>query len=143
MAMTSETNASPVLLCLDLESGSRELAEYAAGFTARCKLPLRILHVLQRRLSDADIEHSRQRLADICREILPGVAPDHIHVATGLPEDHIVEIAARYGAGTILLGRRKRLTVDRIYVGSTTSAVISLASRPVLVVPLRHDSDMS
>jgi len=141
MTSPSETLRRPVLLCLDLEAGSRELAEYAAGFATDCRLPVHVLHVLQSRLDETDRERNRRKLAAICRAILPQVPAGQIHVDEGLPEDCIVANGERIGAGTILLGRRKRRTVDRIYVGSTTSAVISLALRPVLVVPLKVDHD--
>lgn len=140
MASTSENDNRPVLLCLDLEAGSHELAKYAADFATSCKLPVHVLHVLQSRLDETGQERSRRQLAAICQEILPWVPAEHIHVAEGLPEDCIVTNAGEIGAGMILLGRRKRITVDRIYVGSTTSAVISLASRPVLVVPIAVDN---
>ena len=70
---------------------------------------------------------------------MPGLPDDHLHIEVGIPEDVIVAVAQRLASGPILLGRRRRETVERIYVGSTTSAVISLARRPVLVIPLAID----
>jgi len=134
-----DADSPPLLLCLDLEAGSRELARAAARHAARCHWPLHVLHVLQHPLGEADRRHHRERLRALCRECLPGLPDTHLHIEEGLPEDVIVAVAQRLNSGPILLGRRQRETVERIYVGSTTSAVISLARRPVLVIPLATD----
>ncbi len=137
--MTIDAPPRPLLLCLDLEAGSDQLAQYAHAHAARCDLPVHVLHVVQHPLTDDDVARARQRLARLCREHLPAVAAENLLVAHGVPEEAIVELAARLDAGVIVLGRRRRPTVERIYVGSTTSAVISLARRPVLVMPLAAD----
>ncbi len=137
--MPDTDTSPPLLLCLDLEAGSRELAREAARHARRCHWPLHVLHVLQHPLGEADRRHHRERLRALCQEIMPGLPDDHLHVEEGIPEDLIVAVAQRLDSGPILLGRRRRETVERIYVGSTTSAVISLARRPVLVIPLATD----
>lgn len=134
--MTDTANVPPLLLCLDLETGSRELAATAAEYARRCQWPLHVLHVLQSPLGEADRSQHRDRLQALCHDIFPDLPADHLHLEEGLPEDAIVALARRLDSGPILLGRRHRETVERIYVGSTTSAVISLARRPVLVIPL-------
>jgi len=141
MTSTSENDNRPVSLCLDLEAGSHQLAKYAADFATSYRLPVHVLHVLQSRLDETDQERSRRQLAAICQEILPRIPAQPLHVAEGLPEDCIVTKAGEIRTGMILRGHRKRITVDRIYVGSTTSTVIPLASRPVLVVPIAVDND--
>ncbi len=130
---------SPLLLCLDLEAGSDELAAAAAQMAARCALAIRVLHVMQSPLGEADRRHREDQLRALCRKRLPPIAPEHLHLISGVPEDVIIETANRFDTGPILLGRRQRKTVERIYVGSTTSAVIALARRPVLVIPLAVD----
>ena len=137
--MTDTDTTAPVLLCLDLEAGSRELAQVAADYARRCQWPLHVLHVLQSPLAEADRRQHRERLQALCRTISPDLPDDHLHVEDGIPEDVIITVAQRLDSGLILLGRRHRETVERIYVGSTTSAVISLARRPVLVIPLAAD----
>lgn len=137
--MTEHDIDRPLLLCLDLEAGSRELAEAAAAWVRRCGWAVHVLHVLQSPLGEADRQQHRERLRQLCGEVFPGLAGDLLHVEEGIPEDVIVAVAQRLDSGPILLGRRRRQTVERIYVGSTTSAVISLARRPVLVIPLAAD----
>lgn len=68
---------------------------------------------------------------------MSGVPVAAVSVRSGLPEDCIIEYAREEMEGpVIMLGRRERSIADRIYVGSTTSAVISLSEYPVMVVPL-------
>jgi len=137
--MADSHSIPPLLLCLDLEAGSRALAETAADYARRCQWPIHVLHVLQSPLGEADRRQHRERLQALCQAVLPDLPADHLHLEEGVPEDAIVAVAQRLGSGPILLGRRQRETVERIYVGSTTSAVISLARRPVLVIPLAAD----
>ncbi len=134
--MTDTDTTAPMLLCLDLEAGSRELAQAAADHARRCHWPLHVLHVLQSPLAAADRRHHRERLQALCRTVFPDLPDDRLHMADGIPEDVIIATAQHLDSGLILLGRRHRETVERIYVGSTTSAVISQARRPVLVIPL-------
>jgi len=135
-----DTDASPpLLLCLDLEAGSHELARKAASHATRCHWPLHVLHVLQHPLGEADRRHQYEQLHALCQKIMPTLPDDHLHIEEGIPEEMIIAVARRLNSGPILLGRRQRETVERIYVGSTTSAVISLARRPVLVIPLDTD----
>ncbi|HHC72556.1 MAG TPA: universal stress protein [Thiotrichales bacterium] len=137
--MSESDDLPPLLLCLDLEAGSRELACEAARYAARCHMPVRVVHVLQSPLDRRDRAGRLERLQALCHKLLPEVPETHIHLEEGVPEECIVAVAEHYSTGPILLGRRRRQTVERIYVGSTTSAVISLAQRPVLVIPLPVD----
>jgi nucleotide-binding universal stress UspA family protein len=123
-----------MLLCLDLERGSRELAQYAATRARRCQQSILILHVASPRHDD--LESLQKQLNGIAETELAGVEITGILIEQGVPEDHIVAVAQQQATEMIILGRRKRPVVERIYVGSTTSAVLSLAGIPVLVVPL-------
>ncbi|WJW76362.1 universal stress protein [Thiohalobacter sp. IOR34] len=132
--MTESMNRPPsMLLCLDLESDSETLCRMALEYSRRCGQPLQVLHVMQ---AANDEQQCRDRLLALlasCGLSLPAKA---IHIETGTPEERIPEVAARCRVAPVILGRRQRSTVERIYVGSTTSAVISLCRMPVLVIPL-------
>lgn len=131
--MTQPT-PSTLLLCLDLESGSRELALYAAQLAKQCRYTIALLHVAVPKAKN--LHWVRQRLDEIVQHDLAGVTLSMQRIEQGIPEDKIIETAGAEPIDLILLGRRKRPTVERIYVGSTTSAVLSLACKPVMVVPL-------
>ena len=131
-----EQEPAPLLLCLDLEAGSEALARQAAELARRCRRPVRILHVSDGHPAAEERKGIEAALARICEEMLAGIEITGVEIRQGLPEETIVEAAGECDATMILLGRRQRSAVERIYVGSTTSAVISLARRPVLVVPV-------
>jgi len=81
-----------------------------------------------------EVEAELKTLVD---ETLGDVEVQALYLCKGLPEDSIIEYATeKIENPVIILGRRKRSIADRIYVGSTTSAVISLSEFPVMVVPL-------
>ena len=132
----SPDDASPLLLCLDLEAGSEQLIDYAARHSQRCNLPVRVLHASRAALDEKQQQQLQARIHESIDHPLEGLRLQAIDIESGVAEDVIVEVARRHDAGLILLGRRHRTTADRIYVGSTTSAVISLATKPVLVVPV-------
>lgn len=133
--MATETS-SPLLLCLDLEAGSEQLAAYAAAHARRCSRPVRVLHVTPASLDGRHRTRVHQHLQALVDAHLGGIALAGLEVTEEVAEEIIVATAARHDVDLILLGRRQRRTVERIYVGSTTSAVLSLAHRPILVVPI-------
>ncbi len=132
----NEENRPPLLLCLDLEAGSDHLARWAAQLARRCGQRVQVLYVSPVPLSPAQRLEKEQRLQRLLEEPFQGLEIIATELREGVAEEVIVEVARRVDADTILLGRRQRTAVERIYVGSTTSAVISLARRPVLVVPV-------
>ncbi|MDY6990493.1 MAG: universal stress protein [Thermodesulfobacteriota bacterium] len=133
----------PMLLCLDLGQGSEALARYVAARAASCNQPVHVLHVCPKGASRSAIEEARARLDRLVTTLLSHVAVEAVAIRAGLPEETIAAYGEEYPIGPIVLGRRQRSMVERIHVGSTTSAVISLASCPVLVVPLRFSEDIS
>jgi len=54
-----------------------------------------------------------------------------------------VAYAKEYAVDPIVLGRRQRSTIEHIHVGSTTNAMISLATGPVLIVPIGFSENVS
>ncbi len=124
-----------ILLCLDLEEGSRELAEFCKDCAEHWNYPVHVIHVHGD--GGRDIEDVDSDLSVIVEEILNNLRVPAVKILKGLPEEAIIEFANEItSTPIIMLGRRKRRIADRIYVGSTTSAVISLSPYPVLVVPL-------
>jgi len=132
-----------MLLCLDLEQGSDRLVARAAPIAQRWAAPVRIVHATRTALTGPQTKDVMARLHALVDGPLAGHAVDGVELAQGVAEHVIVAAANRCGAIAIVLGRRSRSTVERIYVGSTTSAVISLAQRPVLVLPLDGDESAS
>ncbi|WP_457651417.1 universal stress protein [Rhodocaloribacter sp.] len=134
--MHASPTSGPLLLCVDLEAGSEALARHAGENARACGRAVEVLHVLPPHGPEKEFESARRRLERLARETLSGVRLLGIEIRRGVPEEDLTAYARERGAGIIVLGRRKRPEVERIYVGSTTSAVLSLATCPVLVVPL-------
>lgn len=127
--------AMSILLCLDLEKGSRELAHFCADCAVRWRYPVHVIHAHSH--GGRTIEEVEAELKTVVDETLGAVSVQALCVCKGPPEDSIIEYATeKIENPIIMLGRRKRSIADRIYVGSTTSAVISLSEFPVMVVPL-------
>lgn len=124
----------PILLCLDLEEGSGLLAMQTARYSLRCNQPLHVLHVMTKGRAEKE-KTAMERLKRLVDKSLPDINVEAVVIRHGLPEDDIVAYAQETSASPIVLGRRSR-TREHVYVGSTTSAVISMASAPVLVIPL-------
>lgn len=125
-----------LLLCIDLEAGSTALVRFACSFARRCNQAVRVLHVLPAGMpKDAAVNHGEQLHFLLARMGLE-TAQIPIEILEGIPENAILSAAREHDVDAIILGRRRRSPIERIYVGSTTSAVISQAPCPVLVVPL-------
>lgn len=124
-----------ILVCLDLEAGSAALARYSANLVRQSGGAVHLLHVLTHGATDQPEQRAHRRLSAIIQAQLSAVAIAHIEVRAGIPEDVILQHAQDYNIDLILLGHRRE-SVERIHVGSTTRAVISLTPLPVLVVPL-------
>ncbi len=133
--MMSEKTFGPMLLCLDLEAGSEHLARYTASLAHHCNQAVEVVYASQAsRTPDSQLA-IESRLQQLISTVLAGLDVRHIHIRPGKPETVIPELAIERNVETIVLGRRHRAVVDRIHVGSTTSAVVSQAVCPVLVVP--------
>jgi len=88
-------------------------------------------------------ENAQAHLDRLVTANLADVIVEAVAIRHGLPEETIVAYAKEYAVDPIVLGRRQRSTIERIHVGSTTSAVISLATGPVLIVPIDFSENLS
>ena len=55
-------------------------------------------------------------------------------VESGQPERVILEAAARFGCGTIVVGRSGKTSLDRVIMGSVSNHVVANAKCTVVVV---------
>lgn len=136
MSDNNQNSQPTFLLCIDLEAGSEELAGYAAEKARRCGTTIRVLHVESKRADEESNKDAREHLQELVGRMLGDIGADEVFTERGIPEEVIASRAEEWNVELIILGRRRRQRVVKIYVGSTTSAVISLAPCPILVVPL-------
>jgi len=126
-----------ILLCLDLETGSETLARFVADFFQLDESVLHILYVEPNQSIPARLERAQQQLQNLVAKSMPDLVHGVLAVRTGLPEDAILAYAEEHSVDLLVLGHRQD-SIERIHVGSTTRAVLSLSSSPVLVVPINH-----
>lgn len=77
-----------------------------------------------RELLDAEVEQIRAA----------GGAVAQAHLGLGAPDQEIVELAEKLGAGLIVIGSRGRGGIRRALMGSVSDSVVRHAHCPVLVV---------
>lgn len=129
-------DTNTILLCLDLEEGSRELAEYCNQCAQDWDYVVEVIHIHSD--EGQETNDAESYLKALVNETLNNVKVSTVKVVVGSPEEHIIDFANKLSnTPVIMLGKRKRRIADRMYVGSTTSAVITLSNYPVLVVPLK------
>ena len=129
-----------ILLCLDLEAGSRVLCRYAAELGRHCNDQLQVLHVFSAVLDGEARPRLQKKITSLLDQAGINSGRVEITLAEGIPDEIIPAHAQAQDIDLILLGRRRRSRIEKIYVGSTTSAVISLSSIPILVVPLARET---
>ncbi len=125
----------PILLCLDLEAGSEELARHCTAYVKLLRKPLHVLYVL-RRSGLEDEESARRRLREFVSGTISDVEVSTMSVRRGDVEEEIVNYIKEKDVDITVLGHRHKARRERIYVGSTVKTVISLAPGPVLIVPI-------
>jgi nucleotide-binding universal stress UspA family protein len=125
----------PILLCLDLEAGSEELARYAASYTKQSGQPLHVLHIIPQSSSEEE-DAARERLKKLADNTLAGVKIEALVAQRGAIEEQIVNFITEKDLDIVILGHRHKAKRERVYVGSTVRTVISLAPGPVLVIPI-------
>lgn len=126
----------PVILCLDLEAGSETLAVKGAEFAKGLGQALWILYVMPEKSRESE-EEALGRLKGLVEKTLGGLdIIKDLNVRRGKVEESIVDYIKEKAARIVILGHRHRARRERVYVGSTTKTVISLAPAPVLVVPI-------
>jgi len=141
MIKKSELDNQSLLLCIDLEKGSDQLVQYAAQHAQRCGSTTQVLYVSRKELNKATRERILSHLHNLVDQPFADLPIKSIKVEAGIIEEIIVNTARHNCVELILLGRRQRSRVERIHVGSTTRAVIALACRPVLVIPVDHPAE--
>ncbi len=143
--LTADDFAGPVILATDLGPTSVAAARFAVAFARQVQRPLVCAHVGQPRWSE-DLELTPQSLslraayrARVEREARDWAAehcPDaRLVVGYGDPAEVLPALTGRAAASLLVLGSRRPGLLERVFVGSTASAVASAASCAVAVVP--------
>ena len=143
-----------VLAALDLDAGCGVVLSRAAQVASLRAARLIVLHVIDAEHGSAAVSPARagkddppeqlrrQAVAAIDTLVIEsGRGPDtSVRVEFGQPHEVITRVACEQGAGVIVVGPGKGLTIRNRLLGSTADRVIRTAPAPVLVV--RKASDM-
>jgi nucleotide-binding universal stress UspA family protein len=120
--------------------------EVADDYAQRLSLPIVLLHVIDEELDALVAETQRQRLIQThktaARERLEEVSrkvfvqpPSQVLIEVGNPARRICEVATKTHAQLLVVGTRGHGRLGSAILGSTVTALLHLATIPVLVVP--------
>ncbi|MCW5721304.1 MAG: universal stress protein [Devosia sp.] len=104
---------------------------------SRSEIGMSLPHDIYERLGKADAAKARHILDEataIARR--HGPVEKAIHIPNEEPYAGILEAAREEGADLIVLASRSKTLMDRIFIGSQASKVLSLAPIPVLVLKI-------
>lgn len=132
---------SRILFPTDFSETAEKALQYVAAIAKERKVPVTLLHVLgQQKMDPAEArsaDEAARFLLDAKKARLEkaGATEVEIALATGTPEERIVE-AAREGAfSLIVIGFKGKGMVREVLMGSVAHAVARHAAVPVLFIP--------
>jgi nucleotide-binding universal stress UspA family protein len=122
-----------VLAAIDLGPFSARVLRHAAGFARLMSAQLKVLYVTP---DPSPGDHAR--VMEACAERGPyevDLAAADVVVRAGRVSDEIHREAVRVGAALVVLGSRGHGGLARLFLGSTSEAVLRNAPAPILLVP--------
>lgn len=126
--------SEPLVLCaVDLGPSTSRVLHHAVGFSRVLGAGLKILHVGADESADL-----RTRVLAECERAAPyeaSIHEDSVILATGRVSDAIQQAAVRHGATLLVVGSRGYGGIARLLLGSTSEALLGVATAPVLLVP--------
>ena len=139
-----------ILVPIDFSDCSRAALRYAVQTAARLEAALFLLYVAEtnpagwqfepRHLPDleADLRHlAREKLAQLIKEEIPDATASEALIRAGRPDAEILEVAKRLKVELIVMATHSNDS-HQGQLGTTAGRVASLATCPVLLVPLKE-----
>lgn len=136
-----------ILLPTDGTKGTRRAVDHAVALAAEHGARLHALYVVDTGqmgfvATPDDIGETKRRLQRRGEEVLSEVGADAdaagvdclTTVASGIPEDEILEYVEEHGVDLVVMGKRGLLDPDRHFLGSTTDRVLKRTGVPVQAV---------
>lgn len=133
-----------ILLPTDGSDAVRDVADYAFALAETFDAELIVLNVADTsKISytrvDTEVVDDDVRQGESAVEAIAEAAPRGVEVRTdvvqGVPEDSIVEYAAKHDADVVLMATHGREGLDQHVLGSVTERVLRQSGVPVFVVP--------
>lgn len=145
MGTASSPTTSGILLPTDFQQPARRAFVYALRLAAVLGRGLKIVHAIKTVSASSSVGPEHRSLNPLKTSALlelgrmAGAAADagipvESSLLFGAPPDCILENAARFRAGLIVMGTHGRTGWDRLKLGSTAQAVVRAAPCPVLTL---------
>lgn len=90
---------------------------------------------------EAEEKIEAERLRKLAAGLEARGIPCSIEVRLGLPADEILDAAAEYAAGLVVMGSHGHGALFHLFTGSAVTGVLRRIECPVLVVPLRRKKE--
>jgi nucleotide-binding universal stress UspA family protein len=160
--MVPAPNIKTILYASDLGENTRPVFRLAVSQARRYNARLLMLHVVEplgttgtaiiaNYLSGEEADRinragpqDKKRLDAFCRDELAAYGLDRtpvteIMVATGVPCQEILKVAAKFQADMIIMGKSTTTFLGNVVMGTTARRVSRLTDIPLLLVPNRKD----
>ncbi len=127
-----------VLVAVDSKSFGKAITQFIVNHFWPPDTQFEVLHVVEPS-ADSNAEQEAEELVNVVataiRELLPS-ALVKTRITSGNPEHEIVETACSWPAEVVIVGSHGRRGVQRLVLGSVSSAVVTAAPCSVVVVKM-------
>jgi nucleotide-binding universal stress UspA family protein len=125
-----------VLCALDLDRGSKKVADLALSLARLYQSELIVVHVTHKKEAADWFEREAASLAVMKHLISPNQdwCSSRYLVEAGRPEEEILKAVERHGIDLIVMGHHSHLPIQEAVVGSVALKVIAGSACPVLVL---------
>ncbi len=133
-----------IVFATDFSEASRQTLGYAAAIARRTGAKLIGAHALKppsslfaqkvEELKRWEEEH-QSKLDDFMNAAVLADVEVEDRLCPGSPESALAELASKESADLILVAKRSRSTLEKLFVGSFTERIVAEAPLPVLVIP--------
>jgi nucleotide-binding universal stress UspA family protein len=139
-----------ILVGGDASEGTRAALRWAAELAADLRARVVVVHAfeplahLEELGPGADLVAARERAeaelrGSVCEDLRARGVEHEARLREGLPARVLIDVADEVDADLIVVGARRRGPWKKLLLGSTSSALPQLTSRPVVVVHERSD----
>ena len=122
-----------MLIAYDGRENTEKALDYAIRNSVVYGERLIILSVVVKG-ADADVQKVHGYAESALEKAKAQVADAQSIVESGQPDKVILETAARFDCGTIIVGRSGKTTLDRVIMGSVSNSIVANAKCTVIVV---------
>lgn len=133
ISVTEDSDVMTMLIAYDGRTNTEKALDYAIRNSVVYGEKLIVLTVITKNaVSEIDVAHDNADKA--VSKAKAGGADVQSIVESGQPDKVILETAARFDCGTIIVGRSNKTSFDRVIMGSVSNSIVANAKCTVIVV---------